>query len=889
MSRTRRWGSGLAWCVALALLPTACARLAFAETVRLPVTQDNSIVLVDGEWTENAGTNARIRIKGNQHLVALGFDPTPLRGRLVRRAELVCQAAAETISGVTISTIAAPWDELKSNGLTSGAEEFAGWGYPGARFPAVVGGNAFTLTHRSDAPLRDGVYRWEIPADLVHALAVGAAHGLAIHEHSADYGRNPTIYSREQSGKQPYLEVELDEGADAAPLPASELSLVPIDDVSARLRLRAPSAGFAYEVTVDGHLLPRHNIPWVRSGETQVIPLRDLPATVAQPGTHTVEVVTISRTGSRSRPASVQGELFTLAAPESLDLWLPGTTGTPVSGLAVIPVTDKYDQSGRPVGSLPDRHRQRNSVFDGDHIFLTAAAGEVVGFQVLLRGAGEVSLQLEFAGPPLRTDLFQAVYVPAEGRLIPDPLLPLPNRIPLSNDADQSVFADIYVPFDAPPGRRSGTLTISDGRQVPIGLTILPVRLPRRASFACEMNSYGLPDHVDDYYALQQVAYDHRVHANILHYSHHTAAPGSRKSNLDMRLRSGRRMDNRRYDSIQPGAKQGWWDDFAEAFGPFLDGSCFAQGHRGPIPAPGFYLTFHESWPLNCREFFNGDPDAYRAFADRPVYAETYAAVLADFARLAKDRGWTETGFQVYFNNKGSLAESSKAPWVLDEPASFWDYRALQYYGELTDRGRRGAGDVRIDYRIDISRPEFCRGELAGRSDLWVVSSWAVQHYRRLVTDRMERDALKVWVYGTTNPVHESNRQVVAWALDAWREGATGVVPWQTVDKTGEALRRADQLGLFIFDQDAAGKTIIRHSARLKAYRDAEQLIEYLRLVQQRRGWSPSQLRAFVQRHLSRARETRLRDADDAGTAEYDSRALLQLDALRSEAIALLR
>jgi hypothetical protein len=44
------------------------------------------------------------------------------------------------------------------------------------------------------------------------------------------------------------------------------------------------------------------------------------------------------------------------------------------------------------------------------------------------------------------------------------------------------------------------------------------------------------------------VACDHRVHSNILHYSHNTAAPGARKSNLDMRLLSGRRMDNQKYD-----------------------------------------------------------------------------------------------------------------------------------------------------------------------------------------------------------------------------------------------------------------------------------------------------------------------------------------------------
>ena len=326
------------------------------------------------------------------------------------------------------------------------------------------------------------------------------------------------------------------------------------------------------------------------------------------------------------------------------------------------------------------------------------------------------------------------------------------------------------------------------------------------------MNGYGLPDHVNEYYAMQQIAYDHRVHANILHYSHNTAAPGSRKSNLDMRLRSGRRMDNTRYDNIEPGALTGHWDDFVEAFGPYIDGSLFKDGHRGPIAAPGFYLTFHESWPLHCRPYFNGNPDAYQSFAEHPEYAGTYVNILQDFARLANARGWKQTGFQVYFNNKGSLNERTKAPWILDEPAGFWDYRALQFYGELTDRGRVVAPDVQIKYRIDISRPEYCRGQLDERNDLWVVASSAFQNYRRLVTDRMQHDGLNAWVYGTSNHVHETNRNIQAWALDAWQDGATGIVPWQTVDKSGSALKEADQLGLFIFDKNATGETVIRHS-----------------------------------------------------------------------------
>lgn len=859
------------------------------ESVRLPVVQDNSIVMVDGEWSANAGASGRIRIKGNQHVVAMNFDLAAIRGKTIKRAELVCHSAAESISAVTISTIASPWQEMSSTGLTAGVEGMQGWGYPGARFPSVVGGNAFTLVHQTASELQDGWYHWGVPADMIHALSTGVAFGLVIHEHDADYRRNPSIFSREQSGKQPFLIVEVTDQPEAAPLPPTDLKLVPVDDHSARVTLKAPSHGFAYEVLVDGQLLGRHNIPLVNPGAPQTIFLRDLSGRANEPGEHTVQVITMSRTGQRSKPATVRGDL--LHVESAVFPQVPASrAGSPAgAGVAVIPVTDKYDRSGQPVGDLPNDYRSHNPVFDGQRIRLTAAAGEVVGFQAILRGEGDVSIKCRLEHLEWRVDLFQAVYVPAQGRLIPDPLVPLPATLSLKNDADQAVFVDLYVPFDATPGEYTGKLTVSDGCEIPLVMTVLPVQLPRRASFLCEMNSYGLPDHVDDFYALQQVAYDHRVHANVLHYSHHTAAPGARKSNLDMRLRSGRRMDNQRYDAVKPGATQAYWDDFAEAFGPFLDGSCFRDGHRGPIPAPGFYLTFHESWPLNCRTYFNGDPDAYRAFRDTPVYAETYVNVLADFARLAKSKGWTEAGFQVYFNNKGSLNDQQKAPWVLDEPASYWDYRALQYYGELTDRGRRGQEGVNVDYRIDISRPEYCRGQLAGRGDHWIVSSSAFQHYRRLVVDRMEQDGLRVWVYGTSNPVHASNRQLQVWALDAWREGATGLVPWQTVDKSGEALRQADQLGLFIFDKTPEGKTAIRHSARLKAYREAEQLIEYLTLVQQRRRWSSGAMRAFIDHYVDISGSVRKQNDDDAGTAEYNPQALLQVDTLRQAAIELLR
>lgn len=886
---------------ASALCCLACLLLggvAAAAPIEIPVTADNSIVLVDREWSANAGGQGRIRIKGNQHIVAMVFDTKAIAGKRVRSARLLCFPADQKISGVTLSTIAAPWDEARSNGLTSGSAAFEGWGLPGIRFPAVMGGNSFTLTHSTATEMISGRYAWEVPPDMVHALALGIAHGIAIHEHDADYSRNPTIFAREQSGKRPVLQVELDDASDPLPGPADDLQLLPIDRGTARLTFTAPREGFAYEVTVDGRPLPRHNIPLVEPGARQTIPLRDLDA--PEPETpeakngpaareREVRIATLSRTGKKSSPATARAVLFrpsSIPAPRET----PASTGAPGSTeLSVIPVTDRYDRQGKPVGDLPADYRTRNQLFNGRQVDLVAVAGEVVGFQVLLRGSGRVSAKVAWEGEALRTDLSQAVYVSAEGRRIPDPLVPMPETLSLSPDQDTALFADVYIPFDAPAGERRGTITFSNGRSVPLRLTVLPIALPRQATFLCEMNGYGLPDHVNDYYAIQQIAYDHRVHANILHYSHNTAAAGARKSQLDMRLRSGRRMDNRKYDAIEPGATTTYWDDFAEAFGPVLDGSLFRDGHRGAIPVPGFYLTFHESWPLHCRPHFNGDPDAYRGFQDSPEYARTYVNILRDFARLARDKGWNGTGFQVYFNNKGSLHEPTKAPWILDEPSSYWDYRALQFYGELTDQGRADAKGLQIDYRIDISRPEFCRGQLQGRGDLWVVSSWAFRHYRRLVTDQMERDGLKVWVYGTSNPVHESNRNIQAWALDAWLSGASGLVPWQTVDKTGAALEKGDQLGLFIFDRDAKGETTIRHASRLKAYREAQQLIEYLHLLKAKRKWSLDETRQFVQQYVPLEGEVRKTDEADAGTASYGRLSPTGLESLKRAAGELLK
>jgi len=855
---------------------------AFAQELDIPVTRDNSIIIVKNEHHLNHGRKSRIRIKGNQHIVAMGFDTSRLEGRRIESATLVCHKGAASIDGLTVSTIQAEWDECKSTCLTSGMQPEPGWGRPGDWFPNVCGGNSFSLLCQAPSAVKNGVYYWKIDPDLVHACGIGAAYGLALHEFRVDYSLNPTIFSREQGAKQPRLVVRLG-GTEPAPQPPSALRAYHTGDRDGlRLELTAPRSGFAYEVRVGEQLLPRWNTPYVDPGQRQVIPIRDVD--LAPGNAVKISVSVLNRVGKKSAPVSIMARVprpRTLRAP---GLPAPRSVGQPPAGLAVVPLLDRYTEGGQPVGRLPGDYLRRNEVFDGTTIRLAAARGEVVGFQVLARGKGTAAASCEMPG--LRTDIFRALYVDTPAGRVPDPLVPL-ERLELSPDIATPICVDVYVPFDFAGKEVVGRFRLSDGRELPVRLTVRPFALPRKASFLCEMNSYGLPNRVSEFYRLQRIAYDHRVHCNILHYSHRTAAPGARKCNMDMLMDSGRRMNERRYNAIRPGDKKGYWDDFTEVFGPYLSGSVFAGGHRGAIPAPGFYLTFHESWPLNVRSHFNGDLDAYQAFKGQPAYAQTYVDVLRDFSSLVRREGWGETGFQVYLNNKGKLADKQKNPWILDEPTSYWDYRALAFYGDLTREGARSPPTIR--YRIDISRPQFTRGQLEGKADLWVCGSGGFRRYERLIMDRAERTGEDVWIYGTTSAPEASSRETQAWVLEAYRRGASGVVPWQTINRNGSALRKGDRLGLFIF-VPAAGRDdrAIHHSMRLKAYRRAQQDIEYLELLRKKLKLTREELGMFVDAYAPVRGEQKTRYAGDAGTSTYTGLSPEAFRRLREAAAGLL-
>jgi hypothetical protein len=440
---------------------------------------------------------------------------------------------------------------------------------------------------------------------------------------------------------------------------------------------------------------------------------------------------------------------------------------------------------------------------------------------------------------------------------LPDPIVPL--RQPLSiPDTDEkipeqksaSLHCEIYVPHDAAPGSQQGQLVLQAGSQkvtLKVSLHVWDFTLPDYLSFLPEMNCYGLPENERDYYRL---AHRHRTVINKVPYSHN--------------------------GSVARGCAPGWdgqrlnWSAWDQRFGPYFDGSAFADQPRKGVPLDIFYLPLFENWPTPMEGNYNGDYWADRAFPES--YRRNFVEVSRQFAEHFNAHGWNDTLFQCYFNGKTDFKRNGwsrgTSPWLLDEPSNFQDYWALRYFGLAFHEGvARAPGQAKMAFRCDISRPQWQRDALDRILDYNVVGG-AMRPYQRMVADRKHANGEVVIEYGTTNAIESANIQPVGWSLDSWALGSDGVLPWQTIG-SARSWNQADTLSLFYPARGAETEPI--PSVRLKAFRRGQQDVEYLTLwaqLHKQPRWAVGQT---VRRELQLAAQRKSTGAagEDAGVMDY--------------------
>jgi hypothetical protein len=680
---------------------------------------------------------------------------------------------------------------------------------------------------------------------------------------------NRFVHSRESGpARAPYLTVVLGPDDHTPPLaPAdlrSETGALPAGEVWVSWispRDEGPAGTVGFFVRADGRDVPRYLIPLVPIGAGRLtMHLRDIGLA---PGAEVLLAVrAVDGAGNVGPEASTRVRVSSRVAGP-----LPGANPEPFSGLTPLPklgaadvaVIDELDKmqpdTFAMIPSQPHGYLASNHLWSArtKQVRLHAAKNEFVAFQVLLRGAGpDPKASLAFEGGPIATDFGRYHHVESSLGPLPDPIVPLAASRE-SPHRTQSLHVEVYVPHDASAGDHPGRLTLTDRGQtlaIDVSLRVWNFTLPDSLSFLPEMNCYELPANERGYYRL---AHRHRTVLNRVPYSqrgvvHDGCAPAWDGKVLD-------------------------WSAWDRRFGPYLDGSAFADLPRRGVPIEAFYLPIHENWPTPIDPNYNGDYWADRAFT--PAYRSNLVSASRQFAEHFHAKGWGDTFFEFFLNGKLDFKRSGwsrgSSPWLLDEPANFQDFCALRYFALAFHEGAGQAkGPAKLVFRADISRPQWQRDSLDGLLDVNVVSG-AMRPYHRLVFERKQAEGHVVFEYGGTNAVEGANVQPVGWSLDAWSLGTDGILPWQTVGQSG-SWTKADPLALFYPARGVSNERGPVPSVRLKAYRRGQQDVEYLTLFSIATGeprWAVGQ-RVREALHLVAERQgTGVATGEDAGRMEY--------------------
>ncbi len=499
-------------------------------------------------------------------------------------------------------------------------------------------------------------------------------------------------------------------------------------------------------------------------------------------------------------------------------------------------------------------------LWDGRTISLAAARGEHVGFQIGLELPEARAVRIEGAG-------FAASRIAPVGTTV-DPLIPIAGDV-----SGKALFhVERYVPKTTTPGEQKLSLSLKVGDKevaIPVALRIHSAVIPDTLSFHVSLNAYGSPgDRLGDKEgspgfielerSFHRLAHEHRGTLAIVPYSHRgrlhwNVAPETRRNGSKVEVTS--------------------WDKFDERYGPYFDGSAFKGLPRDGVPLAHIYWPHHENWPLPINEYYSyrgkiedhwrDAPAPEQAFAED--YGKAFAAMVREFATHAASKGWTNTQFQVFLNNKPDIRwhrhENEGAWWRLDEPVTPEDHLAIRYFAKRAVDAVRDLKSVKVKFRADLSRPQCRRDFLDGVLGLDCVAG-SYRQYPDLVFGRGE----EVWIYGGV-PIGGSGEAGRAWTFQCFLDGADGAVPWLALGDAG-AWTKPEDTALILPPKPGMEKRAYA-TLRLKSMRRGELDAELLRMLLAKMNASRDDVRAGVLKALGVLGQFKKTSEVDAGQIDY--------------------
>jgi hypothetical protein len=417
-------------------------------------------------------------------------------------------------------------------------------------------------------------------------------------------------------------------------------------------------------------------------------------------------------------------------------------------------------------------------------------------------------------------DYYPDALVPFSGQYrskLPDP----DNRI--DKQTAQAFWVDVWIPADAKPGSYRVKAELKTGGKtssLPIEVKVLNAQVPAEDAVAMDHNTYGTSWLATDYpslaasagpdfftsdrffeliHAYYRVFYENRGVFHQLGYGH----GGKVGPEFAPRLEG-----SGKHKHIAD------WTLYDRHFGPLLDGSAFAKTHFGPRPTKLVYLPINPEWPASF------------LWWGEPGYEKEFVNVVSEMERHFREKGWTNTRFEMFFNHK----KRYKAfPWDGDEARFPNDTAYMLEYNRLLKLAVPPDSPVKFAFRTDSSWTlDRQVRDLAGVINFWVCGQGELAFQPEVARTLKQRGDI-VWTYGGTPVVTEPSSHITLQALLPWMWGIDGFVhwlatapgpdPWFHFEGGGETL---------IYPGDRFGIGAPIPSVRLKLQRNAVQDITLL-------------------------------------------------------------
>jgi|SRR5579872_902746 len=416
---------------------------------------------------------------------------------------------------------------------------------------------------------------------------------------------------------------------------------------------------------------------------------------------------------------------------------------------------------------------------------LQSARGGYASFHLVVKLArpGPYSLTLRMAGLPV--DLFREWFhfTTSEKKYYPDALIPVQqpyrSRLPepdnrVANQTAQAFWVDVWIPPNAKPGTYRGEAALeAEGvsSSLPFEVKVLAAVIPNDDVMLMDHNSYGTSWLAEEYpsisrkrgesffasddffrliHAYHRIFYEHRGIFHQLGYGHAGKVGPEFAPAIEGTGRT-RHIAN--------------WNLYDRHYGPLLDGSAFAGSRRGARPIPFVYLPVNPEWPASLLNW------------GEPGYEAEFVNVLAEMERHFREKGWTATHFELFFNHKKRYMGF---PWDGDEVRFPKDNGYFLEYGRLIKQALPPQTPVQFVFRADVSwdmEQQF--KDLAGVVNMWVASrdilSWLPEAPAML---RKRGDV--IWYYSGPPSVTEPASTITQFPLEGWMWGVGGFVHWLT-------------------------------------------------------------------------------------------------------------